>query len=55
LTFWEYCLISRSLRLPKIFLSRPDIIAMEMVCAAGFAQCGKTAILTRPHDPMMTT
>ena len=29
LTVWKYCLISRSLRLPKIFLSRPEIIALE--------------------------
>ena len=25
-TVWEYCLISRSLRLPKIFLRKPVII-----------------------------
>ncbi len=51
LTVWEYCLISRSLRLPKIFLSRPDIIAMKGGCAGR----GKGLILTCPHPAMMVT
>jgi hypothetical protein len=44
-------LISRSLRLPKIFLSRPEIIAIK----GGYAECDKAAILTRhPGTTLMT-
>jgi len=44
-------LISRSLRLPKIFLSRPEIIAIE----GGCAKCDEARILTRcPGTKQMT-